>query len=47
MVSPKYFRPSEVELLLGCSKKAEAELDWKRSYTTQEIINEMIIYSNS
>lgn len=44
MVSPKYFRPSEVELLLGCSKKAERELDWKRSYTTQEIINEMIEY---
>ena len=43
-VSPKYFRPSEVELLLGCSKKAERELDWKRSYTTQEIINEMIEY---
>jgi GDPmannose 4,6-dehydratase len=41
-VNPKYFRPSEVELLLGCSKKAETELDWKRSYTTQEIINEMI-----
>ena len=44
IVSPKYFRPSEVELLLGCSKKAEAELGWKRSYTTQEIINEMIEY---
>lgn len=43
-VSSRYFRPSEVELLLGSSKKAEAELGWKRSYTTQEIINEMIEY---
>jgi GDPmannose 4,6-dehydratase len=43
-VSPKYFRPSEVELLLGCSKKAQKELGWKRNYTTQEIINEMIEY---
>ena len=44
IVSPKYFRPSEVELLLGCSKKAETELGWNRTYTTQEIINEMIEY---
>jgi GDPmannose 4,6-dehydratase len=43
-VSPNYFRPSEVDFLLGCSKKAETELRWKRNYTTQEIINEMIEY---
>ena len=41
-VSPKYFRPSEVELLLGSSKKAEKELGWSRSYTIQEIMYEMI-----
>jgi GDPmannose 4,6-dehydratase len=43
-VSPIYFRPSEVDFLLGCSKKAETELGWKRNYSTQEIINEMIEY---
>jgi len=43
-VSPRYFRPSEVELLLGCSNKKEKELGWKRNYTTQQIINEMIEY---
>jgi GDPmannose 4,6-dehydratase len=41
-VSPNYFRPSEVDFLLGCSKKAETELGWKRNYTIQQIINEMI-----
>ena len=41
-VSPSYFRPSEVDFLLGCSKKAETELGWKRNYTIQQIINEMI-----
>jgi GDPmannose 4,6-dehydratase len=43
-VSPTYFRPSEVDFLLGNSKKVETELGWKRNYTTQEIINEMIEY---
>ena len=43
-VSPTYFRPCEVDFLLGCSNKAETELGWKRTYTTQEIINEMIEY---
>ena len=41
-VSPSYFRPSEVDFLLGCSIKAETELGWKRNYTIQQIINEMI-----
>lgn len=40
-VSPKYFRPAEVEFLLGDSTKARAELGWKPEYTTPEIFREM------
>lgn len=43
MVNPKYFRPAEVDLLLGDSTKAQQELGWKPHYTTQEIISEMVL----
>jgi GDPmannose 4,6-dehydratase len=41
-ISDKYFRPSEVEELLGDSTKARTELDWKPSYTFEELVNEMV-----
>jgi GDPmannose 4,6-dehydratase len=41
-VDPKYFRPAEVELLLGDSSKARTELGWVPRYTTVEIIREMV-----
>lgn len=42
-VSPKYFRPSDVELLLGDSTKARTELGWIPKYSTQETIREMVV----
>jgi GDPmannose 4,6-dehydratase len=42
-IDKKYFRPAEVELLLGDSSKARKELGWNPSYSTQEIINEMVL----
>ena len=41
-ISDKYFRPSEVEELLGDSTKARNELGWKPKYIFDELIKEMI-----
>ena len=41
-VSSKYFRPAEVETLIGDSEKALKELQWKPKITLEELINEMI-----
>lgn len=41
-VDKKYLRPTEVDLLLGDSKKAEKELGWKRTYELKDLIKEMI-----
>ncbi len=43
-VDEKYFRPAEVELLLGDPKKAEKELGWKRNVSFQELVSEMVKY---
>lgn len=41
-VDPRYYRPSEVEQLLGDPSKALAELGWKPSYTLEEMVAEMV-----
>jgi GDPmannose 4,6-dehydratase len=41
-VDPKYFRPTEVDLLIGDSSKAKKELGWNPEYTLQDIVKEMI-----
>ncbi len=41
-VDPEYFRPTEVELLLGDSMKAREKLGWKPEYSLDELIDEMI-----
>ena len=40
-VDPRYFRPSEVETLLGNPEKARRELGWKPRTTFQELVAEM------
>jgi GDPmannose 4,6-dehydratase len=42
-VNPKYFRPAEVELLLGDSTKAQNELGWTPKYSTKETLCEMVL----
>jgi len=41
-IDPRYFRPAEVETLLGDPSKAEAELGWKPEITAQEMCAEMV-----
>jgi GDPmannose 4,6-dehydratase len=40
-VDPKYFRPSEVETLLGDALKAREKLDWKPKVTFEQLVSEM------
>jgi GDPmannose 4,6-dehydratase len=41
-VDPKYFRPTEVELLIGDPSKAKAELGWEHSYSFEQLVREMV-----
>tara|TARA_Y100000817_G_C16842564_1_gene538689 strand:- start:161 stop:1219 length:1059 start_codon:yes stop_codon:yes gene_type:complete len=42
VVSEKYFRPTEVDVLLGDSSKAQLYLGWKTTTSFQELIEEMV-----
>ncbi|CAF1015011.1 unnamed protein product [Adineta steineri] len=42
VVNPKYFRPTEVELLIGNPKKAEEKLKWKPKITFEALVKEMV-----
>merc|ERR1719461_215997 len=41
-VDPKYFRPTEVDLLLGNPAKAHKKLNWKHKITLAEMCEEMV-----
>ncbi|HAX93774.1 MAG TPA: GDP-mannose 4,6-dehydratase [Bacteroidales bacterium] len=41
-VDPAYYRPTEVELLIGDPSKAKARLGWEPEYDLENLINEMI-----
>jgi GDPmannose 4,6-dehydratase len=41
-VDPRYFRPTEVETLLGDPTKAREKLGWTPQTTFQELVKEMI-----
>ena len=41
-VDEKFFRPSEVQTLLGDSSKASKKLSWEPKYTLEELVKEMI-----
>ena len=41
-VNPKFFRPAEVELLLGNPAKAEEKLGWKREISFDELVRRMV-----
>lgn len=41
-VDTGYFRPTEVDLLIGDARKAREKLGWQPKYTLQEMISEMV-----
>lgn len=41
-VDPKYFRPTEVDLLLGDAQKAKNKLGWVLKYSISELIEDMM-----
>lgn len=42
-VDPRYFRPTEVETLLGDPSKAKNELGWTPKISFQQLVSEMVI----
>lgn len=41
-VDPKYFRPTEVDLLLGDPTKAKTQLNWQPKYDLQALVEDMM-----
>ena len=41
-VDPRYFRPTEVETLLGDPSKAKEKLGWTPKITLEEMVHEMM-----
>ncbi len=41
-VDEKYFRPTEVDLLIGDASKAYEKLGWKPEYELQDLVNDMM-----
>ena len=42
-MDPRYFRPTEVELLIGDPAKAREKLGWEATTTLAEMVAEMVI----
>jgi GDPmannose 4,6-dehydratase len=42
-VNPKFFRPAEVDILLGDPSKAEEKLGWKRKVSFEELVKRMVL----
>jgi len=41
-IDEKYFRPAEVDLLVGDASKAKEKLGWEPKYTVEELLKEMV-----
>jgi GDPmannose 4,6-dehydratase len=41
-IDPRYFRPAEVDLLIGDSAKAKKELGWSPNTTFNELVKIMV-----
>jgi GDPmannose 4,6-dehydratase len=41
-VDPKYFRPTEVDLLIGDANKARTQLNWEPKYSLDDLIEDMM-----
>ena len=43
-IDPRYFRPAEVDLLLGDASKAQRELGWRPKVGFKELVNRMVVH---
>lgn len=43
-IDPAFYRPAEVDILLGDSAKAEAVLGWKPEFSFEDLVKEMVDY---
>jgi len=41
-VDPRYFRPTEVDLLIGDPSKAHQKLGWKHKHSLEELVTDMV-----
>jgi GDPmannose 4,6-dehydratase len=41
-IDPRYFRPTEVDLLLGDASKARARLGWSHTIGFRDLVAEMV-----
>jgi len=41
-VDPQYFRPTEVDILIGDNSKAKTKLGWEPQYSLQDLCNNMV-----
>jgi GDPmannose 4,6-dehydratase len=41
-IDPKYFRPTEVDLLIGDPTKAKQKLGWELKYTLKDLVKDMV-----
>ena len=42
-MDPKYFRPTEVDILIGSAAKAQAKLGWKPTTLFADLVKEMVL----
>ncbi|MEX0883425.1 MAG: GDP-mannose 4,6-dehydratase, partial [Cyclobacteriaceae bacterium] len=42
-IDPAYFRPTEVDLLIGDPTKAQTKLGWKPKYDLKMLVEDMVI----
>ena len=42
-VDPRYFRPTEVELLIGDPLKARSKLGWQHKVSFDQLVAEMVV----
>ncbi len=42
-IDPRYFRPTEVELLIGDPSKAKEKLGWQPKHSLHDLVKDMIV----
>lgn len=43
-INPEYYRPAEVDMLLGDASAAQVDLDWQPRTTLNQLVEEMVAH---